>query len=66
MMPFNLPKKDSEIFESSESIFNIFGINLYFDDILIICILIFLYTEDFQNTELFICLLLLLLTWFLY
>ena len=62
MMPFDLPKKDSELFESSESFFYIFGLKLYFDDILIICILIFLYTEGINDTELFICLILLLIS----
>ena len=62
MTPFELPKKDSEFLESSESFFDFFGIKLYFDDILIICILFFLYTEGIQNTELFMCLILLLIT----
>ncbi len=62
MMPFDLPKKDSEFLESSESFLKFFGIKIQFDDMLIICILIFLYTEGIQNTELFICLILLLIT----
>ena len=48
--------------ESSEYFFEIFGLKLYFDDILIICILYFLYTEGVQDQELFICLILLLLS----
>ena len=52
--------KDSENFESSESFFEIFGLKLYLDDILIICILFFLYSEKVQDDELFICLILLL------
>lgn len=59
---FNKNEKDSEIVEPSESFFEIFGIKLYFDDILIICILFFLYNEKVQDEELFICLILLLLT----
>ena len=55
-------KKDSERPESSESFFEIFGLKLYYDDILILCILFFLYTEKVQDEELFICLILLLLT----
>ena len=55
-------EKDSENIESSESFFEIFGIKLYFDDILIICILFFLYSEKVKDDELFICLLLLLFT----
>ena len=35
--------------ESSECFFEIFGLKLYFDDILIICILFFLYTEGVQD-----------------
>lgn len=48
--------------ESSESFFEILGLKLYLDDIIIICILFFLYTEGVQDEELFICLILLLLT----
>ena len=58
--------ENSEKSEASEAFFEIFGLKLYFDDILIICILFFLYTEKVHNDELFICLILLLLTWFLY
>jgi len=57
----NAYKKDSEkSIESSESFFEIFGLKLYFDDILIICILFFLYNEKVHDDELFICLILLL------
>ena len=52
-------KEDSK---NDESSFEIFGFKLYFDDILIICLLYFLYTEKVQDTELFICLILLLLS----
>lgn len=48
--------------EASEAFFEIFGLKLYFDDILIMCILFFLYTEKVHDDELFICLILLLLT----
>jgi len=48
--------------ESSECLFEVFGLKLYFDDILIMCILYFLYTEGVQDQELFICLILLLLS----
>ena len=54
-------KKDSEnILESSESFFEIFGLKLHLDDILIICILLFLYNEKVHDDELFICLILLI------
>lgn len=55
-------EKASETFDASEAFFEIFGLKLYFDDILIICILFFLYTEKVQDQELFMCLILLLLT----
>ena len=48
--------------ESSEYLFEIFGLKLYLDDVLIMCILYFLYTEGVQDQELFICLILLLLS----
>ncbi len=48
--------------DTSEAFFEIFGLKLYFDDILIICILFFLYSENVHNDELFICLILILLT----
>lgn len=47
--------KDKELFE-------IFGIKLYFDDILIVCLLFFLYNEGVQDQYLFIVLVLLLLS----
>ncbi len=53
---------DSENSDSSEYFFEILGLKLYLDDILIICILFFLYTEGVQDEELFLCLILLLLT----
>ena len=55
-------QKASEFIDSSEAFFELFGLKLYFDDILIICILFFLYNEKVQDEELFICLILLLLT----
>lgn len=54
--------ENSDKSEASEAFFEIFGLKLYFDDILIICILFFLYTEKVHDDELFICLILLLLT----
>ena len=41
---------------------NVFGLTLHFDDILIICLLIFLYNEKVQDNLLFISLVLLLLS----
>lgn len=42
--------------------FEIFGIKLGLDDILIICLLFFLYNEEIQDQLLFICLIMLLLS----
>ena len=55
-------KKASEKDEVTEAFFEIFGLKLYFDDILIIGLLFLLYNEKVQDEELFICLILLLLT----
>ena len=52
----------SDNFDNYKYFFNLFGLNLYFDDVLIICILFFLYNEQVHDEELFICLLLLLLS----
>lgn len=46
---------DSEYFE-------IFGLKLYFDDILLICMIFFLYSEGVEDQMLFISLILLLLS----
>lgn len=51
-LPFG---KDNDCFE-------IFGITLHFDDILIICLLIFLYNEGVKDQLLFISLIMLLLS----
>lgn len=48
--------------DSSEPCLDIFGIHLYFDDILIICLLFFLYQENVNDQLLFVALLLLLLS----
>ena len=45
-----------------EPIFNIFGISLYIDDLLILCILFTLYINDVHDNMLFISLLLLIIT----
>lgn len=42
--------------------FEIFGIRLYFDDILILCLLYFLYKEDVHDEMLFFALILLLIS----
>lgn len=45
-----------------EQYFDIFGIRLHFDDVLILCLLFFLYEENVSDQLLFISLLLLLLS----
>ena len=45
-----------------KEIFEIFGLKLYFDDILLICLIFFLYNEGVKDYYLFISLILLLLT----
>ena len=49
-------------FGNDDNCFEIFGITLHFDDILLICLLFFLYNEGVQDQLLFISLILLLLS----
>ena len=53
------PYQDSD-FDSQY--FEIFGLKLYFDDLLLICLIIFLYNEGVKDQFLFISLILLLLS----
>ena len=48
--------------DDNSQFLNILGIKLYFDDILIICLLFFLYQEGVKDEMLFIALILLLLS----
>ncbi len=48
--------------EPYSPIFNLLGLNIYFDDILIVCILFFLYNEHVDDPFLFITLVLLLMS----
>lgn len=48
--------------KSDDVLFEILGIKLYFDDILLICLIFFLYNEGVQDEYLFIALVLLLLS----
>ena len=57
---YNNSYKDDEIVQ--DEIFEIFGLKLYFDDILLICLIFFLYTEGVKDSYLFISLILLLLS----
>lgn len=45
-----------------QAMFDLFGLKLYFDDILIIALLFFLYNEGVKDYGLFICLIMLLLS----
>ena len=51
--------KNSDI---HDEYFEILGLKLHFDDLLIICILIVLYQEDVKDTYLYVALILLLLS----
>lgn len=55
-IPKNIPSK------SDSALFEFFGIKLYFDDILLICLIFFLYNEGVKDEYLFIVLVLLLLS----
>ncbi len=60
-------KKECVVTKESEEdedtpLFNLFGIHLYYDDILILMLLFFLYKEDVKDPSLFISLILLLLS----
>ena len=57
----NAPKDFSDNTEDN-NYFEILGIKLYFDDLLIICLLFSLYQEDVKDTYLYIALILLLLS----
>ena len=54
--------QNQDFSENNSQVFNILGITLYFDDILIICLLFFLYSEGVQDEMLFIALILLLIS----
>jgi len=52
----------NDILNKKDPIFEIFGIKLFFDDILILSLLFFLYSEGVKDEMLFISLILLLLS----
>ena len=54
--------KDNNSSQNASPLFNLFGIKLYFDDVLLICIIFFLYNENVNDPYLFFTLILLLLT----
>lgn len=54
---------DSRLFSNSEqAIFDLFGIKLYLDDIIILCLLFFLYEQDIKDDMLYMILFLLLVS----
>lgn len=57
-------KKNESCSNENEDLplFQLFGINLYFDDILLVCLIFFLYQEGVKDEGLFISLILLLLS----
>lgn len=62
-----IENNDRNIFSSFQQteedvLFEIFGLKIYFDDLLLICIIFFLYQEGIQDEYLFIALILLLLS----
>lgn len=58
----NSKQKKLPLEPDDEYFFEIFGLKLYFDDVLLICLLFFLYEEGVKDQELFISLILLLLS----
>lgn len=48
--------------QSEDALFNLFGVKLHFDDVLLICLIFFLYNEGVKDEYLFIVLILLLLS----
>lgn len=59
----NAKQKDQQSNANDDApLFQFFGINLYFDDILLICLIWFLYDEGVKDECLFIALILLLLS----
>lgn len=59
-IPKETPKNISS--KSDCALFEFFGVKLYFDDILLICLIFFLYNEGVKDEYLFIVLVLLLLS----
>ncbi len=71
-LPTNNENKSNVIIDSNKQknssknddayFFELFGLKLYFDDVLLICLIFFLYQEGVKDDELFISLILLLLS----
>lgn len=54
--------KTSDKVNDTDILLEIFGIKLYFDDILLICLIFFLYNEGVKDQYLFVALILLLIS----
>ena len=52
----------ADFFQDSSPLFSILGFNFYFDDVLLLCIIFFLYNEKVNEPYLFFALILLLLS----
>ena len=57
-----LQNANDDSYESGKVLFEILGIKLYYDDVLLICLIFFLYQEGVQDKYLFFALILLLLS----
>lgn len=62
MQELNNTKSDNNKFLDSNVVIEIFGIKFYFDDLLLICLLFFLYIEKINDIYLFCILFLLLIS----
>ena len=60
IIPSETKKNNSK--NNDNYFFELFGLKLYFDDVLLICLIFFLYQEGVKDEELFISLILLLLS----
>ncbi len=58
----NTKSQNSESVKTEDAIFEIFGIKLHYDDILLICLIFFLYKEGVKDEFLFLVLILLLIS----
>lgn len=62
MLPSNLFNNYENNFDNSKDYFEILGLKLYSDDLLLLCLIFFLYNEGVKDQFLFISLILLLLS----
>ena len=60
--PISNTSDDKEGFKDRQELFDFLGIKLYFDDVLLICLIFFLYNEGVKDQYLFISLIMLLLS----